>query len=198
MKIIDPDQILPDHDSLQRIANSHPLRPNLDQRIDTIVICEIKPTLRSGPSIEFDNESRIGKLNLFQNNYKLDNFEYILFHEFSHVADRINPDFKYSDIKKESLSDTEKLIVMELWNVYIDARLNHHQLFRLGESDRNIRYLTNGKQQIAPFTIEGKLLLHISFVQSRGFHRADSIIRDIWGTPNKFRSYDDLIRLVTE
>ncbi len=198
MKISDPDQILSDQDLPQRIVKSHPLNPALDQNIDKIVICGAGYHFTNGSSIEFDDASRMCRLHLPKDIELLDNYEFIFFHEFSHVADRTNPDFKYSDRKKTSLSDAEQLILMELWNVYIDARLNHHQLFRLGENDKGIICEINGKQQIAPFSIEGKLLCHISFVRSRGFKKADSIVRDIWDNPNKFRSYDDLIKLVKD
>ena len=82
---------------------------------------------------------------------------------------------------------------MELWNIYIDARLNSHGLFKLGENDNNVLCRINGKLQKAPYSIEGKLLCHISFLRSRGFINADSIIRDFWQHPEKIKSYDDFI-----
>ena len=147
----------------------------------------------NGPNIEFDKEDKIATLGLSEYDFNRVNIEFILYHEFSHIIDRIDPDFGYSDEKKELLTDPEKLCVMELWNIYIDSRLNNHDLFRLGENDNNVLCRINGKLQKAPYSIEGKLLCHISFLRSRGFIDADSIVREFWQHPLKIRSYDDFI-----
>jgi hypothetical protein len=189
MIINDPKNLIPKYDLLSHIVNAHPLGQNLMTNIKTLLIHESE----NGPNIEFDDEDQIATLCLSKYDFNRDNFEFILYHEFSHIIDRTNPDFGYSDEKKDLLSDPEKLCVMELWNIYIDARLNNHDLFKLGENDKNVLCRINGKSQKAPYSIEGKLLCHISFLRSRGFINADSIVRDFWQHPGKIRSYDDFI-----
>jgi len=129
---------------------------------------------------------------------KWNNFEYILYHEFTHIADRTNPLFGFADDKRDSLSDEEQLCLMEIWNVFIDSRLNFHNLFRLGNNDKRIYCTINGKLQLAPFSIEGKLLRHMSFLRSRGIQNADIIVRNVWNNPNISHSYDDLIKIIKE
>lgn len=194
MKINDPDKLIPNHDVIYRIVNSHPLGHDLEEDIDTLLVHRSA----KGPSIKFDNKSHIATLYLSENDHTLNNYEYILYHEFSHIVDRTKLAFGYSDEKKKLLSDCEQLCVMELWNIYIDARLNCYHLFQLGKNDENIYCRINGRLQKAPFTIEGKLLCHISFLTSRGVGNADSIVRDLWQNPEKDRPYDDLIKLIKE
>ena len=57
--------------------------------IKTLLIHESE----NGPNIEFDKEDQIATLCLSKYDFKRDNFEYILYHEFSHIIDRTNPDF---------------------------------------------------------------------------------------------------------
>jgi len=192
MKICDPDKLIPDPDVIHRIVRSHPFGQGLKDEIDTVLV----DRSANGPSIQFDSESCTATLYLGEDAHTLTNYEYILYHEFSHVVDRISLTFGYSDEKRGTLSDYKQLCVMELWNIYIDARLNHHHLFQLGKNDEGIYCSINGRLQKAPFTIEGKLLRHISFLRSRGVENADSIVRNLWQNPEGYRSYDDLIRLL--
>jgi hypothetical protein len=194
MKINDPDKLIPNHDVIYRIVNSHPFGPGLEENIDTLLV----QRSAKGPSIKFDKECHIATLYLSENDHTLNNYEYILYHELSHIVDRTNRAFSYSDEKKTLLSDTEQVCVMELWNVYIDARLNYFHIFQLGKNNEDVYCKINGRLQKAPFTIEGKLLCHISFLTSRGVVKADSIVSDLWQNPEKDRSYDDLIELIRE
>ena len=51
----------------------------------------------------------------------------ILYHEFTHLLDAIDPDFKYDSSIREQLRKTEQAhkIIVDLWNAYIDRRLVH-------------------------------------------------------------------------
>lgn len=194
MIIVDQENLVPNHEIIYRIINSHPFGLDLKNNITTLFISSDK----AGPCINFDKETNVSTLYISINDNALENFEYILYHEFSHIVDRTNIAFGYSDEKKNLLSDTEQLCVMELWNVYIDSRLNYYCLFQLGENDKNIYCTINGKLQKAPYSIEGKLLRHISFLASRGIRKSDVLVRDLWSSPEKDRSYDDLIKLIQE
>jgi hypothetical protein len=123
-------------------------------------------------------------------------YEYILYHEFGHIADRLNPKFRYSDESRLALSKTEQVMFMELWNLYIDARLNHFGHFKLTKIAMGGYCRIDGKLQRAPFSIEGKLLRHISCLRSGNIDNADQIVRSIWENPLLPRSYDDLINLI--
>ena len=195
MEIIDQKNLIPNISILEFIVKSHPFGQNLQSYVDTISVCKDESSTSAGARIEFDRVSRKVTLYLTQNVPERDNYEYILYHEFSHVADRINPAFGFLDDKNESLSDMEQLCLMEIWNVFIDARLNHYNLFKLGDNDKGIYCTIDGKLQLAPFSIEGKLLRHISFLRSRGIQNANMMVRSIWKKPDTFRSYDDLIKM---
>jgi len=196
VKISDPHRLIPDHSVLHRIVESHPLFSDLLDGIREVRVLPIDQHLNQGPRVEYDQGKREAKLYVASDTARRNDFCYILYHEFSHVADRLNPAFGYSDEVRFSLSDTEQLNVRELWNVYIDARLHHHSLFELGENDRNIYRKINGKPQKIPFSIEGKLIKHSSFLSSRGIREAQRIVQEIWDNPHLLRSYQQLVAIV--
>lgn len=65
----------------------------------------------------------------------------------------------------------------------------------LGSNDTNIYGKINGKIQKFPNTINGKLLSHISFLESRGLPNPKNIVEYIWKNPKKMISYDSLIQI---
>ena len=195
MKIIDPNNLIPDHSVLKRVIKIHPFSANLYQQIHDITVSEDDSEIAS-PRVNFNHETCEVILYLDPLLYQRSNYEYILYHELSHVADRLNPNFAYSEELKSSLSDHERYALMEVWNLYIDSRLNHFGLFQLGENDRGVYCRINGKLQIPPFSIEGRLLRYISSLRSSGIKSADSLVKDIWENPMVFRSYRVLISLI--
>jgi hypothetical protein len=74
-------------------------------------------------SISFDPTNSYVTLNVGRDTPAKSNYKYILYHEFSHAADRLSSSFGYSEKKKATLTEDQQICVMELWNVYIDARL---------------------------------------------------------------------------
>jgi hypothetical protein len=193
IEIIDKDALVPDRGIIAEVIERHPVSEELRTHVQTIVIEKADKE-----SIEYDFYSKKVILNLTQNSHEKENYKYILFHEFSHVADKARSEFDYSEELKNSLTDLEKSLVMELWNVYIDSRLNYYGLFMLGPNDANVYGTINGKLQKLPFSIEGKLLGHIAFLASRGFQGAKFIVEDIWNNPQRMISYNDLIQIVKE
>ncbi len=51
------------------------------------------------------------------------NLRKTLLHEFSHLADALDPAFGYSPERKLTLSRIRRAVLMDLWNGYIDRRL---------------------------------------------------------------------------
>ena len=195
MKIIDSDNLIPDHGVIDRVVNTHPFSSNICQKIQALTVANDDSEIVN-PRISFNHETLEAILYVVPQLYQFSNYEYILYHELGHVADRLNPKFGYSDVIKSSLSDMEQYGLMEVWNLYIDARLHHYGLFQLGRNDKNIYCRINGKLQIAPYSIEGKLLRHISSLRSAKIDNADSIVKGIWENPMVFRSYNELISLI--
>jgi len=196
MKIHDPYHLIPDHGAVYHIVMTHPLCPYLLDRIREVKVLPIELDSHQGPSIAYDQIEQEVKLYVAPNTASKNNYDYILYHEFSHVADRLNPAFGYSDEIMFSLSDTGQCNVKELWNVYIDARLHHQGLFKLGDNDKNVHCMINGKLQKLPFSIEGKLMEYTSFLNSRGIRDAQRIVQEIWDDPNLLRSFQDLVAIV--
>ena len=190
MKIIDENNLIPDKNILIKIIKEHPLCKNLNDRIRNL-------------TIKLSNECRIGlnknqdvTLFLTKNVSSQKNYEYILYHEFSHTCDKLNPEFKYTDKKRDALADIEKLKVMEIWNVYIDSRLDKLDLFRLKDEGYS---LINGKLQMLPRNIKSYLMCRVNLLQTGEIgeiNDAKIIIEDIWKNPTKFLSYDDMIDIV--
>jgi hypothetical protein len=64
---------------------------------------------------------------------KCTNYRYILFHEFGHICDRLDPLFGYNlELRKElsrEVNSDRKIFITDLWNVYIDGRLFKDDLF---------------------------------------------------------------------
>jgi len=195
MKIIDPENLIPYHSVLNRVVKTHPFSPNLYQQIHTITVSEDDSEIIN-PRISFNHETCGVTLYVVSQLYRRNNCDYILYHEFGHIADRLNPNFGYSDEKKSSLTDIEQYALMEVWNLYIDSRLNHYGLFQLGENDRSVYCLINGRLQILPYSIEGRLLRYISSLRSSEVKNADSMVKEIWKNPLAFRCYSELISLI--
>lgn len=124
MKVIDPHRLVPDAVILVQVVETHPLRPRLSDIISTV---EVYLSERHGipaEQIETDLPNKRVRLGLGATSHEKSNFQYILYHEFSHTADRANPEFGYSDDRVLALTDSEQIAVMELWNLFIDSRLN--------------------------------------------------------------------------
>lgn len=194
MEIIDEENIIPDKNIIMRIIKDHPLCENLHTKIRNVFIKLLDPSgaVNKTENIEKNNDNSDVSLFIFKDTPAKVNYECILYHEFSHIADRLNPDFKYSEEKKKLLTDLEKLKVMNLWNLFIDSRLNAKKLFVLEKRTKPLM----SKYGILPNTIEGKLLEHISQLESAGLKTAKDIVEGIWNNPERFLSYDDLIKIV--
>ncbi|MCX6813479.1 MAG: hypothetical protein NTV77_03335 [Candidatus Azambacteria bacterium] len=189
MKIIDENNLIPDKKVLTKIIKKHPLRKNPDNHIHNLII-----KLSEQCCIELDKNKDV-TLFLTENVSLKSIYEYVLFHEFSHIFDKLNPEFKYADIKRDALSDTEKEAVMEIWNVYIDSRLNRFGLFKIEDENQERQFIIGKEYQKLIINIETKLKFHIHFLQNRNVKNAKDIIDNIWENPVQFLSYDDIINI---
>jgi hypothetical protein len=198
MNIIDPDHVATDHDFLRAVIENHPLDPSLADSVRKLIIEEITDILSSPARIKHYPETKQVILQMTREVPCLPEYRYILLHEFTHIIDCINPSFRFSEAKKAILAGMEQVKLEEFWNVYIDSRLNSLGLFQLGKMDRNIHCMVDGHLEVIPFTIEGKMLRHTSFLRSRGLSNAVLLVKDFWDNPQKPRTFDDLISLATQ
>lgn len=194
MKIIDNKKLIPDaqKDTLIRIVKNHPSGKNL---FDSINDLTIELSTGNSEAIDFDISTRDATLYVFEQTATEDDFERTIHHEFFHVADRLSVRFKYSDKKKDLLTEDEKRCVMELWNLYIDTRLKDKGLFKIRRGSSLLKI--NGKYQIIRHrTIDIRLMESANFLKTRGVSGAEKIVKEIWGGPNRHLSYKDMINIV--
>ena len=73
---------------------------------------------------------------ILKQNMNLSVFQDILYHEFSHLLDAIDPNFNYDQNAREQLRKDQRAhgIFIDLWNAYIDRRLS----FLLADYEKNI------------------------------------------------------------
>ena len=194
MKIIDDKKLIPDaqKDTLIRIVKNHPSGKNL---FDSINDLTIELSTGNSEAIDFDISTRDATLYIFEQTATEDDFECTIHHEFFHVADRLSVRFKYSDEKKDLLTEDEKRCVWELWNLYVDTRLNDKGLLKIRRGSSALRI--DGKLQIIRHrTIAIKLMESTNFLKQRGVSGAENIVRKIWERPSSHLSYEDMINIV--
>ena len=93
----------------------------------------------NGPRIDLSSDDRV-ILHLSGSEKTSPKYGYILHHEFGHVYDRMDPAFQYSLEARLCLNgDQNKLVfVTDLWNTYIDGRLDKLGLFEFSQPPEKI------------------------------------------------------------
>lgn len=194
MEIIDTHRLIPDHNVLKDAVETHPLCSCLFTKILNLTI---ELSEHYGECISFDPTN--SNVTLYVERYTPDkiNYKYILYHELAHAADRLNRNFGYSDEKKATLTEDQQTCVMELWNVYIAARLNQNNLYQIGHQSAALATI-DGRLQRLPKGLQRELMLHIATLERCGFEhdKAEDIINRIWNYPQTKMTYDDMIRIV--
>jgi hypothetical protein len=190
MRIEDNNNLIKDKRLLHKIIREHPFNKELHHTLNIIIIEE-----SSQEGIEFNSHNKDVTLYLPKDCFSKNNFEHIIYHEFTHVTDKLDPSFMYSEDKKNGLSPKEKTQVMELWNLFIDDRLNDIGLFQIGDVGFGYSKI-NGRLTYLPCTLEGKLTKHTRVLQSSGIRNARDIVESIWNNPRQFLSYDDIISII--
>lgn len=190
MLIVDKENILPDSSVLEEVIANHPFYNDLVNQLDTVAIKQ--PSFSEGVHIHTEGS----KITLFIYPFQSvdDQNRYILYHEFGHVADRFNPCFKYSEDARQALSDRQRENFVELWNLYIDARLNRLNIYC--HSPGKFLRKVNGQYQEVEGTQETQLLEPMDFLSKRDFNNAPVIVRDIWNHPEKKYTFIDLVNIV--
>ena len=201
MKIFDPEKLIPDHECLIKVVASHPFDNSLVTKISQINIRLSENYIAEGfyiahEDIETDVDKGIVILGVGRYTHLKLDYNSILYHEFGHVADRMDANFQYSEDLKNELSDSGKTCVMELWNVYINSRLNAVGLYMTSGSD--CCGILNGEEHVFPGTIEGDLMAHMSNLEGAGFSYklAKELIENIWKYPNEPLTYPMMITKV--
>jgi len=105
MIITDVMNLIPDKDVLEKIVKGHPLSQTL---WDSIKNLTVEPSTGPSEYISFDIMTMNAILYLFKDTALKPEYEFILYHEFSHVADKLNVGFKYSDTKWAKLKPREQ------------------------------------------------------------------------------------------
>jgi hypothetical protein len=188
MKILDYQNLV-DPNLLQLVAKEHPLNSDIASDIKILYVREKD---ERGIRIEMDDKRNV-TLTIHPIIRPTDRDIYILYHEFGHIADRLNPAFGYNHNKRLQFTQDQEDAFLQLWNLFIDSRLHYHNLFCLprgGEIDilvDTIRYRLP-RTQINTYLLEA--CLHLS---QRGIRRPGNLVTDIWNHPNRFLTFDDLL-----
>jgi hypothetical protein len=171
MDITDFKNLVPDKNVLENIVKEHPLSHNLWTSIKKLII-----DLSTEPSeyISFDTMTMNAILYLFKDTPSKPEYEFILYHEFSHIADKLNVNFNYSDAKWTGLKPREQGAVRTLWDVYINSRLNEKKLIPAWYAnwDRGNR---------------------IDYLESCGLIDPEVVFVEIWNNPWQILSLDNLV-----
>jgi len=180
-------------DLLLTVTKHHPLYHDIASELRQVTVQE-----KTGPdiSIHMDAEGNV-TLNIHPVIRPTKRDMYILYHEFGHVADRLNPHFGYSHERRLALEPNQERSFLELWNVFIDTRLNAHGLFCLpqaGETDISVDGVT---YRLPKSDLNTYLLESIAHLSQRGFRRPGSIVTAVWNHPDRFLTFSDLLDLVT-
>ena len=188
MLIVDKDNILPDSSVLREVIANHPFHNDLDNLLDTVTI----KRLSDSDKIRIQTEGPNVTLFIYQSNTVDDLYRCILYHEFGHTADIHNPRFKYSEDVKQALNERRRENFEELWNLYIDARLNQCNIYRHQPG----KFVRKVNEPYVVRTQETQLLERMDFLSKRGFNNASVIVGDIWNNPMKEYTFIDLVNLV--
>ncbi|MFP4588273.1 MAG: hypothetical protein ACLFM3_09540, partial [Desulfohalobiaceae bacterium] len=174
---------------LEKVTRHHPFHPDLASSIKTLSVYEKD---QRGIRIEMDEHRNVYlTIHPILRPGKRD--AYILYHEFGHIADRLDPDFGYQQQERLALSPVQEECFLQLWNVYIDTRLKQQDLFCLpagGEveiSVDGIRYKLP-KSEVSTYLLE--TAAHLS---QRGVPRAGSLVQAIWEHPERRLTFQDLL-----
>ena len=191
MRIIDKDNILPNPSVLEDVIANHPFHGDLANQLNTVTVG--RPNQSEGVHIQ--TEGNDITLVIFPLQSIDDQHRYLLYHEIGHVADRLNPAFKYYETIRENLRDHQRENFVELWNLYIDARLNRLHIYRHSPG-RFLRKLKDTVEFVER-THENQLVERIDYLFKRGFCNPQ-IVHDIWNHPEKIYTSIDLVDIVKE
>jgi hypothetical protein len=183
---------LVDEELLWRALKHHPLHHDLASELRSLTIEE-----KTGPNVGVEmDEQRHATLYIHPIIRPSERDRFILYHELGHLADRINPRFGYRHRDRMQLDAQQEKNFVELWNVYIDARLNQYGLFCLPQSGQS-EFIIDGRRYVLPKNeINTYLLEAITHLTQRGMYRPGCLVSTIWNNPHRFLGFDDLLDAV--
>ena len=185
-------QNLVDQELLQVVTKHHPLRRDIASELKSLTVRE-----KTGQDIRMEMDPDLHAV-LYIHPILRPSMrdKYILYHEFGHIADRLNPGFGYRHEERLKLTPWQEQNFLELWNVFIDSRLNRHGLFCLPSSGQS-EFIVDGKRYVLPRSdVNTYLLEAITHLTQRGMYRPGSLITTIWNNPHRFLSFRDLLEAV--
>lgn len=197
MILHDAEELIPNHDILRQVIAKHPLDQMLMTHIRSITVYRSERYGIAQEQINIDSNNDV-TLGVGQATSQRRNYIFILYHEFSHIADRLRPAFQYSAQLKETLSSSERICLMEIWNEYINSRLNAFNLYE--PAGTNCCGTLNGRLLTFPPNTEGELMAHMSTLEREGFLHAEAkkLVEMVWKSPEMQITYPDMIRTVKE
>jgi len=180
---------LVDQELLWRALKHHPLYHDLASELRSLTIEE-----KTGPNVGVEmDENRRATLYIHPIIRPCERDRFILYHELGHLADRIDPGFGYRHQDRMRLTAYQERNFLELWNVYIDARLNQHGLFCLPREGQSA-FVIDGRRYVLPKNdVNTYLLEAITNLTQRGMYRPGSLVTTIWNNPHRQLSFDDLL-----
>jgi len=183
---------LVDQELLWRALKHHPLHRDLASELRSLTIEE-----KTGPNVGVEmDEQRHATLYIHPIVRPGARDRFVLYHELGHIADRINPRFGYRHRDRMQLDAQQEKNFVELWNVYIDARLSHHGLFCLPQNGQS-EFIIDGRRYVLPKNeINTYLLEAITHLTQRGMYRPGSLVTTIWNNPHRLLGFDDLLDAV--
>lgn len=188
MKILDYQNLV-DPGLLEHITRQHPFYPDMASEINILYVQEKD---HRGIRIEMDQSANV-TLTIHPIIRPSERDKYILYHEFGHIADRLNPDFGYDQERRLHLSQAQEECFVQLWNVFIDARLHLHGLFRL-PSGGEVDIVVDGIKYRLPRTeVSTYLLEACAHLSQRGIRKPGALVTDIWNHPTRFLTFEDLL-----
>lgn len=144
-----------------------------------------------GPRIDLDSADKV-ILHLSGWEGTSPKFRYILYHEFGHVYDRMDPTFQHTlEARRYLNDDRNKLIfVTDLWNTYIDGRLDGLGLFQFSQPPEKILCFALGKT-ITIDSVESYIeeLACRHYGMGPPLERSRELLKRVWNSPHGTLTY---------
>lgn len=191
MKVFDPRNLVDEH-LLDVVTKHHPLYHDLGSELKVLSVEEARD---QNIHVRMD-ENRNVDLCIRPMLHVTDRDLYILYHEFGHIGDRLNPDFHYDHDLRMELSPLREQCFLELWNVSIDTRLNQHGLFKLPAQGLTEITVDGITYRLPRSDTNTYLLERIAHLAHRGVHKPGAKVAAVWNHPHRLLSFSDLLDLI--
>ena len=186
LRITGVSDLLHETELLKEVAAHHPF----GEYFRPIRCVELRCD-ENGPRIDLSSDDRV-ILHLSGSEKTSPKYGYILHHEFGHVYDRMDPAFQYSLEARLCLNgDQNKLVfVTDLWNTYIDGRLDKLGLFEFSQPPEEIHCFALDR-----IIIVDSVESYIEEIACRFFslgaplERSRELLERVWNSPHGTLTY---------